>query len=297
MNFYGGSIITGSGAMTINGIKIDMDDPIGTCRRLLKLVSEEDQIDFANEILASVGNISEEQRMKNSAIVKENRSCSQFTEIHAKGSFKVFYKQGAEWSVMVEGKQKDVDKITTTCKEGALYVKMDGAMANAKTLKVVVTAPVLENIMLEGSADFVAETPIVIDDDLDVATSGSGDICIPRLECNSIYANVSASGKITIEEVKASSSELGVRGSGDVIIKNANISGSAQLTVQGSGDVRIYGTVKRVRASVMGSGDIRGTINSDNVNATVMGSGDIDFSGRIKKHSQSVTGTGDIRIG
>ena len=72
---------------------------------------------------------------------------------------------------------------------------------------------------------------------------------------------------------------------------------SAQLTVQGSGDVRIVEVNGTVMAQAQGSGDIeieRGSMPS--LTAIVQGSGDINVGGSATSASLTVMGSGGIRV-
>ncbi|MGV9001830.1 MAG: GIN domain-containing protein [Candidatus Saccharimonadaceae bacterium] len=72
---------------------------------------------------------------------------------------------------------------------------------------------------------------------------------------------------------------------------------SAQLNVQGSGDIHVEEVMGDVVAQVQGSGDIEiqhGTMTS--LVATLQGSGDINVGGTAYTASLSLMGSGDIRV-
>lgn len=104
-----------------------------------------------------------------------------------------------------------------------------------------------------------------------------------NVQSRSVYA-----GRIT-------SAQLNVQGSGDIRIKEVN--GIVTAQVQGSGDIEIErGTLPSLTATVQGSGDINVGGSATTASLTVMGSGDIRVAHVQQRPMQSVMGTGDIRV-
>lgn len=294
-HYFGGTVIS-SGGMTINGIKIDLSDPIGTCKRILELVPDEDQLEFANEIIENINATPTTERKKRS-VVTEERECSGFISIKNSTSCNIFFKQSDKFRVAVEGKQDHVDKIITEVESNRLVIEQENC-SFIQNVKIYVEAPQITGVTMAGSGNFTAQTAIdAEDEDFSIALRGSGDMKFTKINCEDLDVDINASGNVDIDEVKAFSSTVGIHGSGDVTFNDMDIHKNVALSVQGSGDISIYGKAKKIKANVQGSGDIRGTVTCDNVTASVMGSGDIRLTGNIKEHTESVMGTGDVHIG
>lgn len=91
------------------------------------------------------------------------------------------------------------------------------------------------------------------------------------------------------------SAQLTVQGSGDVRIKEVN--GTVMAQVQGSGDIEIErGSMPSLTATVQGSGDINVGGSATTASLTVMGSGDIRVAHVQQRPMESVMGSGDIRV-
>lgn len=94
---------------------------------------------------------------------------------------------------------------------------------------------------------------------------------------------------------RVTSAQLSVQGSGDVRIKEVN--GAVMAQVQGSGDIEIErGTMPSLTATVQGSGDINVGGTATTASLTVMGSGDIRVAHVQQRPMESVMGSGDIRV-
>jgi len=94
---------------------------------------------------------------------------------------------------------------------------------------------------------------------------------------------------------RVSSAQVTVQGSGDVRIKEVN--GPVMAQVQGSGDIEIKnGTMSSLTATVQGSGDVNVGGTASTASLTVMGSGDIRVAHVRQRPMESVMGSGDIRV-
>ena len=83
-------------------------------------------------------------------------------------------------------------------------------------------------------------------------------------------------------------------GSSDVRIENVQ-SEEFHLSLQGSGDMEVDGSVKRLRASIEGSGDLRlGRLRSQEAEVSIAGSGKIEVQVAYELQYR-ISGSGDIR--
>jgi len=106
--------------------------------------------------------------------------------------------------------------------------------------------------------------------------------------------SVLGSGNVTGTDVfETGALDLSIQGSGD--IRMAVKAGTVDTKVQGSGNVVLTGDCQELAASVAGSGDIRaGELRTVNAKAVVVGSGDVivRVSGTL---TAAITGSGDVK--
>ncbi len=88
-----------------------------------------------------------------------------------------------------------------------------------------------------------------------------------------------------------------VSGSGDIIGKNKITSGQLELSVRGSGDIKLDVETKELNSSVKGSGDIVVEGQTEKQTIRIQGSGDYTAKDlRSQEAHASINGSGDINI-
>lgn len=204
-------------------------------------------------------------------IAKETRDVGAFDEVYLKGSMDVEIKVGGEQSVRVEADANIIDHIETIVKGDELHIQLErGNYRSIKRMKIYITVPSLDAAGVHGSGDMLVEGAEAEDfdlqvhgsgdaivkngkfGDLDMSLHGSGDIKISGT-CSEVEADLHGSGDIDADGMICQSAEVTVQGSGDVSV-HANE--AADITIQGSGDVVVYGKPDKLRTSVHGSGDV-----------------------------------------
>lgn len=94
---------------------------------------------------------------------------------------------------------------------------------------------------------------------------------------------------------RVTNAQLTVQGSGDIRVKEVN--GTVLAQVQGSGDIEIEdGSMPSLTATIQGSGDINVGGTANTAILTVQGSGDIRVAHVQQRPMESVMGSGDIRV-
>lgn len=200
-----------------------------------------------------------------------------FTDIYNDCSIDVEYTPSDRFSVTVKAPAELRKYVSVSVTGHALVVSMKHhsfIVHSDDDIKVMVTAPKLNNIRLSGSADFQAKT--LSTDKLSAGTTGSGGIRIGSLTCkNGLSLQTTGSGNIQVE---------------------GNVSGEVSLRTAGSGDIRAtVSATGDVGCSTTGSGDIRLNIRTEGlVTATGTGSGDIYLSGTARSVKSHSSGSGEV---
>lgn len=137
-------------------------------------------------------------------------------------------------------------------------------------------------VTLEGDAEALARIETVVE---------SGRL---RIRTRPGERSRSWSRKVTARVTARRIEALSIAGSGDIIAP-ALTGESLDVSIAGSGDVRVGGKVAGLTASIAGSGDIRaGELEAQRVKVTIAGSGDAVVHAR-QALSVNVAGSGDVR--
>lgn len=223
-------------------------------------------------------------------VIKETRNVEKFESIKSTSSADVIITQGKTQSVIVESDANLVPYIMTDVDNGVLKIDINKSYRNIKIVKIHITVPNLESIMISGSGDI--RIPAVFKtNELFVKINGSGDLSA-KLDVKSLEYRSSGSGDGNFSGVNGIL-KIYVNGSGDINAKDLRLS-DCNIKVSGSGDLNISGSTEDLIISINGSGDIDAyQLQAVNVTVNVSGSGTI-YTHAIESISAKIAGSGDI---
>lgn len=92
--------------------------------------------------------------------------------------------------------------------------------------------------------------------------------------------------------------EIEINGSADVDVPDAITGSTLNLTVTGSGNLKVFkADFDNIKTNVSGSGDVNISGVADDFNCTVSGSGDVDaLDCPVKTAKVTVSGSGNVRV-
>lgn len=223
-------------------------------------------------------------------VIKETRNVDKFESIKSSSSADVIITQGNTQSVVVESDANLVPYIITKVDDGVLVIDIKKNYKNINILKVHITVPNLESIVISGSGDI--KIPSVFKtNELYVKINGSGDLSA-KFDVKSLEYRSSGSGDGSFSGVKGIL-KIYVNGSGDITARDLRLS-DCNIKVSGSGDLNLSGSSEDLVIAVNGSGDIDAyQLQSVNVTVTVSGSGDI-YTHPIESIHAKIAGSGDV---
>jgi hypothetical protein len=223
-------------------------------------------------ILASTLFISCASVSGNGNVREENRSLSNIYEIKTSGSIDVEIRSGDHYELNVQNDENLLPYVITEVNDGVLNIHYkDGYSIIHDHAKVFVTAPSIEKIVSSGSADITSKGVIKNSNQIEIGTSGSGDINA-EVDAPSISVSGSGSGNVTLSGM-TKDFNCKMSGSGDV--KCANLkSEDAVISVSGSSDVHVFASVS-LKVSVSGSGDVYYGGNPTSPEIHIAGSGTV----------------------
>lgn len=127
----------------------------------------------------------------------ETRNVKGFTAIHIDGVASVRFTQSDTYSCRVEGQEKEVADLVTTVKNGILIIdqqKTNEKKRNIETPTVIVTAPTLEEVEMDGVGTFECKEPLKAGD-IHFDMDGVGTLEIADLHCDNVEIKIDGVGK------------------------------------------------------------------------------------------------------
>lgn len=248
----------------------------------------------------------------------QERLLPAFTSFSTSGPFNVYYVQAEQSKVLVEGKEEFLDKVITEVDKENLTIKLEKGQYHNLVLRVTVYSPVADEIRsagsgnltdkaghsssndieykLAGSGDlFIAD--VNSNKDIDIASSGSGDVYADRIMCEDIDVSMAGSGNINVNGLNAKDLEVKIAGSGDAKVSAATIKKDADFSISGSGSIKMDAEVGgEIEAKTAGSGSIVLNGSCDTIKASIAGSGDVSGDLKFNRISTDCKGSGKVRL-
>ncbi len=214
------------------------------------------------------------KRIRGNGVIKtEERSVSSFKSVDVSGAINVYISQGDIKPVKIEGDENLLPLIEVIQEGDRLIVKNKPGynLSPSTEMKIYVTAPSYRVIEVSGASDIIGETKISNPEDLELHTSGAGDIKMD-VDAPKLIAEISGSGSINLKG-QTKNVELGLSGAGhahcyDLLAENTKIN------ISGAGSAEVYASVS-LDAEVSGAGSVSYKGNATNVTQHVSGVGNV----------------------
>ena len=193
---------------------------------------------------------------------------AQFNSIEVEGAIDVTIEKGDTQRVVVEAPSELIPLLTTEVKGGKWTISTSKCWTSMGGFSVHITTPLLHKIALEGSGSAITDD-VFGAGDIELSTSGSGDITLNNVVAKKITLDSEGSGGVKISGTCAELT-ASMTGSGDLVAKDLTAN-TADISVEGSGNASIT-AITTLKAEVRGSGNIRYAGKPD-VSSSVDGSG------------------------
>lgn len=189
------------------------------------------------------------------------------------------------------------DIVQVYVKDDVLYFRFKkgyNVRLSNTTLKLDLHAPMVKSLTITGSGDVKILNEAVVDHDVELRITGSGDIDTQRIACDRFTLNIAGSGDVDLAAIQAKSVNLSISGSGDIEAKQIDAR-ELEARIAGSGDIELKGKADTATYRIAGSGDLKAhNVQARITDAQVSGSGDLSCYA-----SESLTartsGVGEIR--
>ena len=197
-------------------------------------------------------------------IEREKRSCdvTDFERIEVNAFCDVKFVQDGLTRVVIEGRKKDLDRLSVQVKDETLVIGYDEKKTGShrrdvggyKRVRVLVSSPDL--IALNMKAAGSIETEGLLDTDtLDVVVHGAGNVEFERVVCDVLQLQLQGAGNVEFDKLTAQHSNISLRGVGNIDVDFEN-SGTADCRLDGVGNIGLKGTLNQLKKDVRGVGRI-----------------------------------------
>lgn len=206
---------------------------------------------------------------------RETRNLKGFDRVSFGISGNLIIKFGPEYSVVLEGSSRDLERVITDISAGKLIIKQESWRYRfEEKVYVTITMPEITGLSVSGSGNAEIVNDIKGADDLDLSVSGSGKLI---------------TAGIIVDEFQCS-----ISGSGDVIIGSGGEADRGEISISGSGGYRGEDfEIDRLSVRVSGSGSCYCKAG-DSLQASISGSGNVTYKGNPRIDAR-VSGSGKVR--
>ncbi|MBE0646331.1 MAG: DUF2807 domain-containing protein [Bacteroidales bacterium] len=205
--------------------------------------------------------------------VTEARGVSGYSGISLAVSATVYYSQGPDYSLEIQGQQNVLERIITQVEGNNLVIKLKKGinLGSHDPIRVYITDPGVNTLDISGSGDIYVDSPW-IGSDLSANISGSGSITVSMIEADRFNANISGSGNIKAMSGTSGREDLKISGSGNIEMQYV-VAEDVYTKTSGSGDTYVQAT-KLLEVTISGSGNIY-YLGNPIINTHISGSGNI----------------------
>jgi hypothetical protein len=207
------------------------------------------------------------------------------------GPIDLTLRQGAVASLLVRGEQRLLGNIdTTTGDDGTLHIDTVGMLLHHRQpLQVTLVLPTIEEVNVRGSGDSTING--FSGERIEVQLGGSGNVKFNG-RFRQVKAAIHGSGELEMNGGASDKVDVAVIGSGRLTVVGSSREFKAGLTGSGDIDARHLGA-DSVDLQLMGSGDAAVTALKS-LNVTLRGSGDVRVYGAPPERKVSRDGSGEV---
>lgn len=195
------------------------------------------------------------KRVKGNGNVKtEDRSEGAFTGVESRSSFSTYVGIGPQ-SIKIEAEENLLPYIITYIDNGVLRIdtKEGFWLKSSRSIKVYVTSPRLNKIIVSGSGDIEGTTKITDSSRIDLDVNGNASM---KLDVDAPVVDTDLSGNGDIE-LKGQARDFSANSTGNGHIKAMELqTENGKIEILGNGTAEVFASVK-LDVSIGGNGSVR----------------------------------------
>ena len=170
-------------------------------------------------ILCVCGTACSFARSSSDNFYSESRKVTSFNRIDMSAVGEVYFTQGKECSLLIEGDAEMVKDHQSKVENGTLVVSIEEEnKSRDKGVTIYVTAPDLKNLIFRGVGQVICEQPLNLKE-LNMEFTGVGKLDIKELKCDTLKATVEGVGRCYINV--------------DCAVLNASVNGIGSMEFEG----------------------------------------------------------------
>jgi hypothetical protein len=173
-------------------------------------------------------------------ISKTFEDLKDFDKIEINGHADVNFTQSSVYEVTVRTQENVLDYLDYKVEGTTLVIETkDHRSVRAEKYDLVIQAPALKRIEVNGAADFDIKSGLVSEDDLRIEVNGAGDLTFNDIRCKDLTVEVNGAADAELTRIEVGKLKVEVNGAGD-----AEVSGhaaEASFAVNGAGGIDARG--------------------------------------------------------
>jgi len=174
------------------------------------------------------------------AVVTKSFDLKDFDAIVISGRADAVFHQSSDYEVSLTTQENIFDCLDYRVDGTTLVIEAkDKASIDADTYRLVIQAPALYRIEVNGAADIEVSDLQIPDKDLVVEVNGAGELEFDKVVCKDFSIEANGAADVSARTISVQNLDIEVNGAGDV-----ELSGSAEnasLEVNGAGDIDAEG--------------------------------------------------------
>lgn len=163
-----------------------------------------------------------------------------FDSIIINGHADVDFTQSSVYEVTVRTQENILEWLDYKVEGNTLIIQAkDHREIRAERYDLVIQAPVLKKVVVNGASDFNVKS-LRVDGGFEVNVNGAGDLDFNHIICQSLAVEVNGAADANLTDIQVQEAlKVEVNGAGDVTVTGA--AGTASLEVNGAGDIDATG--------------------------------------------------------
>ena len=172
-----------------------------------------------------------------------------FDKIEINGHADVNFTQSSVYEVTLRTQENILEYVDYKVVGTTLVIETkDHRSVRAEKYDLVIQAPALKRIEVNGATDFDIPAGLTSEDDLQIVVNGAGDLAFDAIRCKDLTIEVNGAADVDMTGIEVARLKVEVNGAGD-----ANVSGNAanaSFAVNGAGaidarELKVAGEVKK----------------------------------------------------
>lgn len=188
-------------------------------------------------------------------VIEETREVSGFSKISLSGAGELRIIQGDQESLTIKAEDNLMEMIKTEVKDDTLELSIDQdwfvSVMPSKTIIFTVYVKDLNGIEISGAGK--VESDAIQTDQLDIVSSGFGDITIDQLTAQTLKLNISGGGNCDLSG-EVATQDISIDGAGKFSAEDLK-SKEIEIQISGAGDATVWAT-DTLRVNISGVGHV-----------------------------------------